>query len=131
MAKKKIEFKIQNYGIYTQWERGSKDLPKIKKITTVIPAILDIEFGLVLQIKGGKGICLDFEIIHPSFIDLKTGAIAPSFIGQHFVNSNDWRFFIGDTLWEPIEDKIGEWEIIVWHDGKEIARKKFQIIENE
>lgn len=131
MAKKKIEFKIQNYGIYTQWERGSKALPKIKKITTVIPAALDVEFGLILQIKGGKGLCLDFEIIHPPFIDLKTGEIAPSFVGQHFVNGNDWRFFIGDTFWEPIEDKTGEWEIIVWNDKKEIVRKKFQVVESE
>ncbi|MGL5317692.1 MAG: DUF3859 domain-containing protein [Bacteroidales bacterium] len=125
MAKKKIDIKIKSYGIYTQWDRSSKDLPKLRKVTTDIPAELDVEFGYILQIKGGKGTLLDFIIKHPPFMDLKTGQPAADFVGEHFVNSNDWMFFLGDTIWEPVEDKKGIWEIVVYMNGKEVANKKF------
>lgn len=127
MAKKKIDIKIKSYGIYTQWDRSSKELPKLRKVTTDIPAELDIEFGYILHIKGGKGTLLEFIIKHPPFIDIKTGNVAPDFVGAHYVNSNDWMFFLGDTIWEPIEDKIGTWEIVVFMDGKEVTNKKFVV----
>lgn len=127
MAKKKIDIKIKSYGIYSQWDRSSKELPKLRKVTTDIPAELDVEFGYILHIKGGKGTLLEFIIKHPPFIDLKTGNIAPNFEGEHYVNSNDWTFFLGDTIWEPVEDKIGMWEVIVFMDGKEVANKKFAV----
>lgn len=125
MAKKKIDLKIKSYGIYTQWDRSSKELPKLKKVTAEIPAELDVEFGYILHIKGAKGTLIEFEIKHPDFIDVKTGSVAPTFVGEHYVNSNDWLFFLGDTIWEPIEDKKGIWEIRTFIDGKEVAFKKF------
>lgn len=125
MAKKKIDLKIKSYGIYTQWDKSSKELPKLKKVTAEIPAELDVEFGYILHIKGAKGTLIEFEIKHPDFIDVKTGSVAPTFVGEHYVNSNDWLFFLGDTIWEPIEDKKGIWEIRTFIDGKEVAFKKF------
>lgn len=125
MAKKKIDIKIKSYGIYSQWDRSSKELPKLRKVTTDIPAELDVEFGYILHIKGGKGTMLEFVIKHPPFIDVKTGDTAPDFVGEHYVNSNDWMFFLGDTIWEPVEDKVGIWEVVVFMDGKEVANKKF------
>ncbi|MEG1615866.1 MAG: DUF3859 domain-containing protein [Bacteroidales bacterium] len=127
MAKKKIEVKMQSWGIYTQWERGSRELPKIIKFTDTVPSELDIEFGYVLHIKGAKGEEVEFVMKHPPFTD-EHGNVRPDFEGSHFINSNDWKFFLGDTIWAPVEDKCGTWELITSLQGKEIARKTFQIV---
>lgn len=126
MAKKKIEIKMQSYGIYTQWDRGSKALPKIKKHTLQVPSIIDIEFGYILKITGAKGKLIEFKMEHPPFTD-DEGNIRPTFTGEHYINGNDWQFFLGDTIWAPIEDKVGIWTLITYLDGKEIARKSFEV----
>ena len=131
MAKQKPIFKILSYGIHSQWDRQSKDLPKIIKFTTQVPARLDIEFGYCLNIKHARGLKLEFTIDHPPFIDLKTGKTAPPFKGELFVRSNDWDFFLGDTLWSPIEDKVGKWRLITKLDGKIIVDKKFTVLADE
>ncbi len=127
MAKKKIDIQIKSWGIYSQWDRSSKALPKITKFTETIPCELDIEFGYILHIKGAKGKVIDFTIKHPEFAD-KDGNPAPDFEGSYFINSNDYSFFIGDTIWEPIHDKAGHWLVICYMDGKEIAKKTFNLI---
>lgn len=124
--RKKPEIELYSYGIYSSWDRKSRDLPKLQKITTEIPVFPDVEFGYVLKIKGGKGEVLEFTINHPSFFD-KDGKIAPPFSGEVVINSNDWEFFLGDTVWEPYEDKAGKWELITRLRGKEIARKEFRL----
>lgn len=127
MAKKKIEIKMQSWGIYTQWNRSSRELPRIRKFTQTIPAELDIEFGYILHIKGAKGELLEFVMKHPPFRD-DAGNIRPDFEGSHFINSNDWKFFLGDTIWSPAEDKCGEWTLITYLQNKEIARKTFTVV---
>ncbi len=122
MAKKKITTEIYSYGIYSRWDRGTRDLPKLQKITDQIPLELDIEFGYVLHIKGAKGKRVQFQIDHPSFND-ESGKVAPPFTGEYFINSNDYEFFLGDMIWAPIEDKKGEWKLTTWLDGKIIAQK--------
>lgn len=126
MAKKKIDIKMLTYGIYTKWDRASKLLPKIKKHTKDIPAELDIEFGYTLRFLGAKGQKITFTIKHPPFCD-DQGVIRPDFEGEQIVNSNDWQFFLGDTVWLPIEDKCGEWELITNLNDKEVARMKFNL----
>ncbi|MDG5800682.1 DUF3859 domain-containing protein [Marinilabiliaceae bacterium ANBcel2] len=126
MAKKRPKVELYSYGIYEPWERDSKKIPSLKEITTKIPIVKNIEFGYVIKIKKGKGSKIDFIINHPPFID-KSGEIAPPFSGREYVNSNDWEFFLGDTVWEPYEDKIGTWELITWLNDKEIARKNFTL----
>ncbi len=127
MAKKKIDIKMTSYGIYTPWERGSKSLPKIKKHTHSIPAQLDIEFGYTLRILGAKGSKITFTMKHPPFLD-ESGCVSPDFVGEQYINSNEWNFFLGDTIWLPLEDKCGEWELITFIDGGEVARKSFNIV---
>ncbi|MDH6356449.1 DUF3859 domain-containing protein [Parabacteroides sp. PF5-9] len=126
MPKIKPTFEIKSYGLYTQWDRASKALPKIIRHTLDIPAEIGVEFGFILSVKGGKGESLDFRIDHPPFPDEK-GEITPPFEGVYFVNSNDFLFFLGDTVWEPIENKRGEWILSVLYKGKEVARKSFHI----
>ena len=127
MAKKKPVFKIESYGTYDQWNRNSNNIPKIIKINETVALHLDVEFGLILSIKGGKGIKLDFRVIHPEFNDPE-GNPADDFIGEHFVNSNDWKFFLGDTVWKPYDNKKGIWQFIINYDGKTIAKKNITIV---
>lgn len=128
MAKKKPVFNIDSYGTYDQWNRNSGDIPKIIKINHEVIMHPDVEFGLVLNIKGGKGIKLDFRVIHPKF-NTPDGKLANDFVGDHFVNSNDWSFFLGDTVWEPYETKLGEWRFIISHEGKNIVDKTLHLID--
>ena len=128
MAKKKIEVKIKNYGIYSQWDRESKDLPKIVEFTKKVPAQLNIEFGYILSIKKAKGLKLSFRIEHPPFRD-SSGNIAPTFVGEQYVNSNNYNFFLGDTLWEPIEDKVGPWRLQTFIDNAKVADITINIID--
>ena len=116
-----------SYGVHSAWDKKSKDLPKLKKFTWEIPARLNIEFGYVLNIKQARGKKLEFIIEHPEFIDEKTGELAPPFTGEMYVRSNDWDFFLGDTLWAPLENKIGTWRLTTKLDGEVIAQKRFTI----
>ena len=131
MARKKPSWKILSCGIHSHWDKSSKDLPKLKKFTWEIPARLNIEFGYVLNIKQARGKKLEFIIEHPDFIDDKTGELAPPFSGEMYVRSNDWDFFLGDTLWSPIEDKVGTWTLITKLDGEILIRKRFTIKEDK
>ena len=108
MSKRKISWELYSYGIYSSWERTSKKLPKLLEITDKIKIQPDIEFGYVIKIKGAKGKTIDFKIDHPPFKDNNANT-EPPFKGRYFVNSNDYEFFLGDTVWEPYEDKLGEW----------------------
>ncbi|MCG8579805.1 MAG: DUF3859 domain-containing protein [Bacteroidales bacterium] len=122
MAKRKISWELYSYGEYSRWERTSKKLPKLLKITNRIQIQPDIEFGYVIRIKGAKGKVVEFRIEHPPFKDIN-GKVEPAFKGQYFVNSNDYEFFLGDTVWEPYDDKAGEWVLTTWLDGKVLAEK--------
>lgn len=126
MPKSVPTFTILSYGRYTAWDRSSRQLPKIIKHTLDIPLELGVEFGFILSVKRGKGEVLEYVIEHPPFCD-EDGVPMPSFEGSYFVNSNDFQFFLGDTVWEPLADKAGLWTLIVRYKGREVARKSFCI----
>ncbi|TCO04989.1 DUF3859 domain-containing protein [Natronoflexus pectinivorans] len=130
MPKKKPVIELYSYGIYAPWDRESKQIPKLLQITTDIPVEPEIEFGYVLKIKKAKGSSITFIMNHPPFRD-DEGNVSPPFEGSEFVNSNDWSFFLGDTVWPPYEDKAGIWELITFLDGEEIARKTFKLYSSE
>ncbi|NQU84429.1 MAG: DUF3859 domain-containing protein, partial [Mariniphaga sp.] len=110
MKKRKPHIEIYSFGEYTQWDRESKNIPKILNITNEIKAVPGAEFGYVLRIKKGKGEKLIYKIEHPPFKD-KNGKILPAFTGEHYIKSNDYQFFLGDCIWEPVDDKLGKWEL--------------------
>jgi hypothetical protein len=124
MAKKKPLIKIESFGRYSKWNKESRELPHIEEFTEEIIAREDVEFGMILHISGGKGIKLDYRIKHPPFKD-KTGNIETDFTGVYYINSNDYRFYIGDCIWTPIEDKCGTWHIIIELEKSIVAEKKF------
>ena len=126
MAKRKPEIRLRSYGIYESWDSDKKELPKIKEFTLDVPAIVDIEFGLIVNIKGAKNQQLDFCIDHPGIKD-EQGVIRAPFDGSEYIKTNDWNFYLGDTIWLPITDKIGQWRMTVELGGKVIAEKVFSV----
>lgn len=126
MRKRKPIFTMRSYGEYTPWDRASKEIPKILNFTTEIEAEIGTEFGFVLHIKNGKGESISFTIDHPPFKN-ESGEIALPFTGDQFIRTNDYLFFLGDCIWEPIEEKLGTWELTTRHNGNVVAQKKFTI----
>ena len=106
MAKLKPSVTLQSYGIYSTWDSSSKALPQIEQFTTDVIAEIDVEFGLIVNIKKAKGEKLHFCIYHPG-IPNEEGDVMPPFEGVEYVKDNDWHFYLGDTLWEPINNKLG------------------------
>lgn len=127
MAKKKIDVKIYSYGEYETWDRNSKEIPKLKSITLTVKAELGTEFGYVLHIKKAKGSLLRFCIDHPPFCDENGQTMAP-FVGELYINTNDYRFFLGDCIWAPLEDKLGAWKLSTWIDDQLVAEKTLQLV---
>ena len=130
MAKQKPEITIVSYGIYTQWDEKSKKLPQVTRFELTVPARLDIEFGFIVNIKKAKNKKVLFKIDHPKIPDDNGKPMAP-FTGEVYVKNNDWDFFLGDTIWEPVENKVGPWHLSLTMDGKVIAEKTFNIIEDD
>jgi hypothetical protein len=130
MAKRKPEFRIRHYGIYSQWNSKSKELPRFVELTTRVRAEIDIEFGFVVNIKWAKNQELYYCIDHPGILDAE-GAKRPPFDGTEFIKTNDWEFYLGDTVWEPIADKLGNWKMTLELDGKIIAEKTFEIFPDD
>ncbi|MGF1637642.1 MAG: DUF3859 domain-containing protein [Cyclobacteriaceae bacterium] len=113
---------IINYGLYETWDREDKALPGFLELTDRVKAIIGVEFGMIVKIWQAKGRYIDYRIDHPPFVD-ESGNIEPPFEGQYRVRSSDFEFFIGDTIWEPVEDKRGEWKMSVFLDGTLLATK--------
>jgi hypothetical protein len=128
MAKRKLEVKISTYGIYHDWDADSKELPKIREFTTRVPAFVGIEFGFVARVKGGKNRRLDYCIEHPGILDAEGQPRAP-FDGIVHVQTQDWEFYLGDTIWEPVKDKLGPWRMWLALDGKVVAEKTFDLFD--
>jgi hypothetical protein len=127
MSKLKTIFTVSSFGIYKEWDEKTKLLPVIKEFTCKIPAIIDIEFGFILRVVKGKGLRLDYTIYHPDIPD-KKGQVMEPFSGDVYVRNNDWEFYLGDTLWAPIENKTGNWRMVIELDGKIIAERTFSVL---
>lgn len=130
MAKTKPVITMQSFGIYTKWDSSSKALPQIQAFTTKVPAQLDVEFGFIINIKKAKGEKLHYCIYHPDIPDADS-EVMPPFDGFEYVKDNDWHFYLGDTLWQPISNKIGDWRMTIELNGKLIADKTFSVFEQE
>jgi len=126
MAKRKPLVNMTSYGIYNQWDASSRELPKIRHITTSIPGELDIEFGYIVNIKQAKNARLTYCIYHPDICD-DSGQIMAPFEGREHVRTNDWHFYLGDTLWAPVETKTGPWRMTLSLDETLIADKTFMV----
>lgn len=126
MAKRSPIIEITSYGIYSIWDSKSKSLPKIQEFTTRVPAELDVEFGFTVNIKKAKGQKIKYCIYHPNITTDKGEVLAP-FDGEEHIGSNDWDFYLGDTVWEPIDNKIGPWRMTIEFNGQVVADKTFDL----
>ncbi len=113
---------IRSYGRYTTWDRESKTLPELVDLTYEVKAEIGVEFGMIVEFEQAKGRFIDFTIEHPPFCDVH-GDIEPPFEGTIQIRSNPYSFFLGDTIWEPIDDKRGSWTMTVSIDGQKLATK--------
>ena len=128
MAKRSGSVEMISYGIYTTWDSKSRNLPKIQEFTTLVPAELDIEFGFIVKIKKAKGEQVRFCIYHPDIPD-EEGEAMPPFEGTEYINDNDWEFYLGDTIWAPIDNKTGNWRMTLELHGKVVAEKTFSVFD--
>ncbi|WP_413113330.1 DUF3859 domain-containing protein [Thaumasiovibrio sp. DFM-14] len=127
MAKSKAVVEVVSFGIYSTWDSDTKHLPKVESFTTDVPAEEDIEFGLTINIKKGKGQILQYVIYHPDIPD-NNGTPLPPFDGSVHVRNNDWNFYLGDTV--PTKNPnlgIGEWRMVMSLNGKVVAEKLFNV----
>ncbi|NVK24045.1 MAG: DUF3859 domain-containing protein [Gammaproteobacteria bacterium] len=130
MAKPKPIIEIVSYGIYDKWNLEDKSLPKIQVFTNEVEAEIDVEFGFVINIKRAKGEKVRYCIYHPDIPD-ENGEVMPPFDGEEYIKSNNWDFYLGDTIWAPVHNKLGLWRMTIELQGKVIAEKKFNLIEPE
>jgi hypothetical protein len=130
MAKKKTQVRMVSYGRYSQWDKNDKNLPKLKQVTDTIPAVEGEEFGFILEFKKGKGRTIDYRIKHPPIKD-QHGNLMPDFTGEYFIRANNYHFFIGDAIWEPVKEKTGIWHITVWMDNVVIGEKTFKVVDEK
>ncbi len=124
MARNKPVFKMISYGVYTQWDERSKALPKLIEATTDIPLREQIEFGFIVNVKKARNAKLTYCIYHPDIPDDSGQPMAP-FDGDVYVANNDWNFYLGDTIWLPLENKAGHWRMTLSFDNQIIAEKTF------
>lgn len=120
MAKPKFETKILAVGLFDGFDETNKKLPKIIEYTKHLIAEVDKEFGLIVNIKRAKGKTINWRIQHPGIVD-ELGEVRPPFQGSEFIKNNDWSFYLGDTLWEPLDDKGGDWRMTIELEGQLIA----------
>jgi hypothetical protein len=65
MARKRPVVREVSYGLYERFEADGKGLPGVQAFTTAVPPEVGREFGFILNIKGGRGLKLAWEIDHP------------------------------------------------------------------
>lgn len=126
MPKKKPEVRLRSWGIYTRWDADSKSLPELREVTTHVPAEVDIEFGLVVNVRGARNEKLFYCINHPGILDAD-GNQRPPFDGTVHVRTNHWDFYLGDTIWLPVDDKLGTWTMWIELHGQRVAEKSFEV----
>lgn len=130
MPRRSPDIKLISRGLYTAFKRDSNKLPRLIEATRIVPASLDSEFGCIIEVRGGRGLILPFTIEHPTFTD-EQGQTVPTFEGEFFIDANEYRMFVGDTLWEPLENKVGRWTIRVFHEEQAVIHEWFDVVLQE
>ncbi|MBS0000429.1 MAG: DUF3859 domain-containing protein [Cyclobacteriaceae bacterium] len=117
---------IISYGQYSGWNSHDKELPELVTLTDRVTATADVEFGLIVEIRQAKGRYIQYIIEHPPFRD-ENDVLIPPFTGEYQIRTNPARFFLGDSLGFPFEEKKGIWVFKILLDEKILAEKKLVI----
>lgn len=116
----------ESYGLYTGWKSSSKSLPELVRFTEVVPAELGVEFGYILSIRRARGLKLEWCIAHPPLYS-DDGEPMPDFTGALRIPDNAYRFFLGDSPWEPLSAMCGSWRLVTRIAGQVVAERTFQL----
>ena len=127
MKNKIYKTKITRKGLFSKWSNRCKELPRFLKYTDTIPCRVEAEFGYILEITKGKGKRVNYIVKHPNFRD-EFGNIEENFSGEILVKKDSFKIYLGDTIWEPINDKIGVWRFIAKIDNEVVADESFNIV---
>jgi hypothetical protein len=117
---------IISFGRYTGWNKEDKELPVLDLLTDRIEGEVDVEFGIIVEIRKGKGRYIQYQIEHPPFQN-GSGQVVPVFSGEYQIRTNPARFFLGETIEAPLEDRKGEWIFKIMMDDRLLAEKKLRI----
>ena len=128
-ARKQLRLTVRSYGLYEAWTSGQKHLPILQQFTNLIPATIGIEFGMIVNIQHGRGHKLDWKMEHPPFVNQQTGRVEPAFHGQEHIPNNNYDFFLGDTVWQPWQDKCGPWTLTISHRKQQLAQHSFLLVD--
>ncbi|WP_434939255.1 DUF3859 domain-containing protein [Shewanella sp. HL-SH8] len=126
MSKLKPDVSIVYSGIFSRWDSQSEKLPQFLQATVHVPATLDIEFGFIVRIRKAKNQRLRYCIYHPNIPD-DEGNTRPPFDGEVFIKENDWKFYLGDCIWAPVDNKTGDWRMTLELNDKIVADKTFKV----
>ncbi len=118
---------IISFGKYTSWDSTEKNLPALEVLAGRLPAELDLEFGMIVEIRQGKGRFINYLIDHPPFRD-ERGDLVPPYTGEHHIRSNPEKFFLGDCILKPANDKKGRWTFKIKFEDILLAEKEIEII---
>jgi len=118
---------VLSFGRYTKWDRDDPALPELVDLTDQVKAEVGVEFGMVVELVQARGRYLDYKIEHPPFTDSE-GNMESAFEGTVQIKYNPYSFFLGDTIWEPVEDKKGPWTMSVYMEGTRLATKTIHLI---
>jgi hypothetical protein len=118
---------IISYGKYSGWVSENKELPELEQLTDRVKAGKDIEFGMIVEIRKAKGRYIHYCIEHPPFRD-ENNQVVPSFTGEYQIRTNPARFFLGDSINHPVEEKKGTWTLKIQMDDEILAQKRIEIV---
>jgi hypothetical protein len=127
MSVKKFPVKVLSYGRYSRWDAESKELPQVQAFTREIEAEVDVEFGYIVKIQKAKREVIHYSITHPPR-RRSNGEIGSTHTGTMHIPTNDYRFFIGEYLSEPLADKIGTWRLTLRIRDQIIADESFEVL---
>jgi hypothetical protein len=117
---------IISYGLYSGWNSRDRELPDLVSLTDRVEGKKDAEFGMMVEIRQAKGRYIRYVIEHLPFRE-KDGSLMPPFTGDYQIRTNPARFFLGDSVEDPVEEKKGIWEFRILYDDIILARKKIEV----
>lgn len=118
---------IISYGKYAGWNNSNKELPELVELTSRVKGEKDVEFGMIVELRQAKGRFIQYLIEHPPFPDVE-GNPVPSFTGEYQIRTNPARFFLGDSVFPPVDNKKGIWELKIFWEDNLLASKRIEII---
>ena len=123
-SKKDGTVELVNYGRYTPFEAGSRQLPRIREYTHTIPCRDGMCFGFIVRAHKAKGDILRFVVERPGddgdWRTVDERELRP--------RKNTEKFYVGEFVAEPVERALGRWRLSLYYKDRTIVQKEFDVI---